>query len=371
MRRMIVIVVLGWLFVGSQAFADDGDIKVMTYNQYLGADFTALAGAADLEQFSLILVGILGRIADTDFDARARRQGEQIARHRPDLVGLQEVWTLECTGPACSDPTIAGAFADHEAATLAALSDLGADYQAVARVKNVDQGFPFFVGDAFGFLQVTDRDVILARADAVDYVDPVVFPGCDTSEDGCNYQVALSVPVLGGVADFPRGFVAVDARVRGQDYLFVNTHLEVREPPIPRIVQSLQAQELIGRLDLLQATNPWARLIVVGDMNSAPEDQPEGPAIPPYQQFIAEGYVDTWLLRPGMLPGFTCCQDDTLDNQRSTLDERIDLIFSLDTPWKVKQARVVGANVSDKTRPPGRGLWPSDHGGVVATLEFE
>jgi hypothetical protein len=52
------------------------------------------------------------------------------------------------------------------------------------------------------------------------------------------------------------------------------------------------------------------------------------------------------------------------------LYERIDMIFSLDVPSDVKKARVVGATVSDKTPPPGLGLWPSDHGSVTADLQF-
>jgi hypothetical protein len=46
------------------------------------------------------------------------------------------------------------------------------------------------------------------------------------------------------------------------------------------------------------------------------------------------------------------------------------MIFSLEPPAKVKQARVVGATVSDKTPPPGLGLWPSDHGAVTAEMQF-
>jgi hypothetical protein len=52
------------------------------------------------------------------------------------------------------------------------------------------------------------------------------------------------------------------------------------------------------------------------------------------------------------------------------LYERVDILFSLDAPTDVKQARVVGATVSDKTPPPGLGLWPSDHGAVTAELQF-
>ncbi|MBW2666395.1 MAG: hypothetical protein JRE13_08910, partial [Deltaproteobacteria bacterium] len=119
----------------------------------------------------------------------------------------------------------------------------------------------------------------------------------------------------------------------------------------------------------------------VGDINSSPDDPlifvpapiPPGfpPVIvPPYTQFVGSGYTDAWDLRPGSAPGFTCCQDDDLLNHQSQHDERIDVIFSVDVPNKVKKARVLGSRVSDKTSPPGHGLWPADHGSVAATLEF-
>ena len=46
------------------------------------------------------------------------------------------------------------------------------------------------------------------------------------------------------------------------------------------------------------------------------------------------------------------------------------MIFSLDIPYKVKKAHVLGAKGGDKTPPPGLGLWPSDHGSVVAEINY-
>jgi exonuclease III len=149
---------------------------------------------------------------------------------------------------------------------------------------------------------------------------------------------------------------------------------------VPRQFQCEQAAELI---EILEDTTPLGfSLIVVGDLNSSPQDEPvtgalpllppcsQETVVPPYMQFVDAGYTDIWTLRPGVAPGFTCCQAADLSNRLSTLSERIDVIFSLDRPRRVEQARVVGDRVSDKTRPPGPRLWPSDHGGVVATLQF-
>ena len=109
---------------------------------------------------------------------------------------------------------------------------------------------------------------------------------------------------------------------------------------------------------------------MVGDMNSSPEHAPVPGIVPPYRQFAAAGSTDIWTLRPGAVPGFTCCQDPDLSNKRSKLSERIDMIFSLEPPADVKQARLVGDRASDKTPPPGPRLWPSDHAGIVAGLRF-
>lgn len=181
-----------------------------------------------------------------------------------------------------------------------------------------------------------------------------------------------------------RGWVGVDATVGGKDYRFVDTHLEVQRPDgtdASSIVQALQAAELIQVL--AASTPPSQSLIVVGDINSSPEDpiipNPTQPnpfpppfdllIIPPYTQLAGSGYTDAWDLRPGNVPGFTCCQLDDLSNMKSILDERIDVIFSVEVPKKVKKARVLGAKVSDKSGPFG--LWPSDHGQVAAELQFD
>jgi hypothetical protein len=36
----------------------------------------------------------------------------------------------------------------------------------------------------------------------------------------------------------------------------------------------------------------------------------------------------------------------------------------------VERMHVIGSRVFEKTFPPGRGLWPSDHAGVAGVLEF-
>jgi endonuclease/exonuclease/phosphatase family metal-dependent hydrolase len=182
------------------------------------------------------------------------------------------------------------------------------------------------------------------------------------------------VSVPGGSIAVKRGYLAVDLTVKGQTYRVFNTHLEQRllaeGLPETRLIQVGQAQEL------LSAT--WApmsagrKLIVVGDINSAPDDTI--PGVPtPYQLFtLVGGFTDTWTMRPQGGEGLSCCQSESLTNRTSELYERIDMIFSLARPSRVVDMKLLGVTMGDKTRPPGRdGLWPSDHAAVAAKLFFD
>jgi len=224
-------------------------------------------------------------------------------------------------------------------------------------------GIPFFVNGVPAFLQVMDRDAILARSDVV--ATKFEYPCSKASADGCNYNVDLPLGALGSVK---RGFVAVNATVDKVNYRFVNTHLEVEaSDSIPGEVQAAQAFQLVATV--VPGTPLNRRLIIVGDMNSSPNDAAS--SLPtPYTIYAAAGLYDAWLLRPGNVPGFSCCQLEDLSNQRSLLTRRIDLILSWEMPRKVKEARLLGDVTADKTRPPGRGLWPSDHASVAARLQY-
>lgn len=374
MRALIILgVALSLIATQQPAHARD-TLVVMTQNQYFGADLTPLIGAED---FNKAVLEVLNQIQANDFPARADALAEEIADRLPDVVGLQEVFNITLNGLNGPAP-----YRDQLTDTLDALNVLGANYVAVASVQNTQLTIPIdFNGDSLpdAAVGVTDRDVILVRADipasAVPFSQFCTRPSQDGGS-GCNYQVniiapAPNPPFPNKQIEIERGFVGVDAEIRGKDYRFINTHLEVRDidptNPSAAAIQAAQATELIGTL---QATTPAGRsVIIMGDMNSSPEDAslPVPPFATPYQQLAAHAY-DAWMLRPGNPPEFTCCQLADLSNHRSDLYERIDMIFTSDSPRKVK-ARLLGQRVSDKTWPER--LWPSDHAAVVAELTFE
>jgi len=368
-----------WLaaMVAIAGTAAAGEIEVMTQNQYLGADIAPLIGAIGTPQFNDVLVNALQTIANNRSQERFAALAALIIKRQPHVVGLQEVWEFRCLpavpglgGYPCNDPSIAGAFNDHLQGTMTAL---GTRYVDLAYVQNftVDSyfdgqdtypGIPFFVNGVPAFLQVRDRDVILVRSDVP--ATKVALPCARPSEDGCNFNVDLPLGPLGSVE---RGFVAVDVTVDGSDYRVFNSHLEVQgNAVIPGEVQAAQAFQLVRTA--LAITPPARKLVIVGDMNSDPRDPPS--SLPtPYQLFQAAGLYDAWLLRPGNAPGLSCCQLEDLSNRVSLLNQRIDLVLTREMP-RVKEMRLLGEVAADRTRPPGNGLWPSDHASVAGRLQY-
>ncbi len=426
MQRLLVILLALSFSAASPAVAGKGDkIVVMTQNQYMGVDLTPVITAPDT---NAALIAVLEQLSAANIPARAEKLAELIADRLPHLVGLQEMFRFTCfnvpgPGPDCSDPRVAGAFNDHLVLTEAALLAWNKPYVVAGVVENINfstvllppplpplPGFPVDLStppDGLPDITVTilDRDVILARTDVPTTI--VSFPCVPSrvSVDGCNYSTIASVMAPGlGTIDIERGFVGVDATVDGRSYRFVTTHLEVMSPaPLPPqlptdvpggSIQAAQATELNRLVTASLLTDPpppGTNPIIVGDINSSSEDRlftdplfpnPTQLLVPPYTQLTTgvdlfgtpapglDAYTDAWELRPGNNPGFTCCQDEDLLNRQSAHDERIDVLFTLAVPKKVKQARVLGSKVSDKTPPPGQRLWPSDHGSVAAELEF-
>ncbi len=380
--KILLITVLCLVSAASWAADEGKKIKIMTYNQYIGADLKPVLEAIDRSDFNGELVDALQGIATNRFKERAQRQAAIIAREKPDVVGLQEVWAFKCKdvdAPApkqgCDDPRIAGAFVDFLDELLAALNAQGVRYRAVSKVKNLDlaaiqvgnfpPGIPFDMNGPDAVLSATERGVILVRNDlkarAVNF-----SPACPnrTSVDGCTYDLLFTSPTPIGPVTLLHGFTGVDLRLGKKNFRVVNTHLEQREPA--PFIQADQADELIRTLN--RSTPQNRSLLVLGDLNSSPTDSDLPGITPPYQQFLDAGYTDTWKLRRPVNFGYSCCQAENLLNNASQLNKRIDFIFAREHVKRGK-LRLVGIKQTDKTTKSPK-LWPSDHAGIVAELQF-
>ena len=386
--------ILGAALLGAASPGTAIEIDVMTQNQYIGVDLAPVLAAATAQPFdpaalNAAVVTALGKIAAGRPTDRARALAAEIAKRNPDVVGIQEVFKLECLpfpgvpggpGVGCNDPAIRGAFRDRLQDTAAAL--LG-EYVVAGKVTNFQVAtIPFTVNNHPAVLAIADRDAILVRKGLA--ASPVNFGtigACSIpSDDGCNYVTAPPpVPTPLGNLALVRGFLAVDVTVKNRPYRVFNTHLEQRllAPDLPetRLLQVGQAVEL-ARTALL-TRDGVKTLIVVGDINSDPRDTIPSPPFPlgtptPYQVFTSNNFTDAWTMRSGPSEGLTCCQEEDLANRRPDFEERIDMIFALPRPSKVVNMRVLGARMGDKTRLPGKGgLWPSDHAALAARLKYD
>jgi len=219
---------------------------------------------------------------------------------------------------------------------------------------NLDITMPMVTPSGLGGIRFDLRDVILARADVV---------SSDTASG--RYTHNLTVPTAAGPITIPRGWTAVDATWHGVTVRFVNTHLESFHP----VINGLQAQELAG---ILAAET--RSVVLVGDINSGPGDPANRPA---HGIFLAAGYQDAWAVARPRQDGFTCCFADRLSELTRVPDHRIDVVLyrqPVDGTVGVDHvsATLVGGELGDRiwSEQAGALLWPSDHIGVVATLQY-
>lgn len=335
------------------AGGDAGEMPVvMTRNIYIGADIFRVV-EADPILIVPTIADVYQTVVDTNFTERAEVLADEIFNYQPHLIGLQEVSLLLRQSPGdvfLGNPVPAtDVDMDYLEELLAALAARGLSYTVGAEVRNADIELPLITDTSLDDIRLVDRDVILVRED-------VPFANVATANFSDNVVINLS----GAIINFNRGWTALDATIGGETYRFVNTHLEVGSQPD---IQSLQAVELIGLLE-----NESRPIILVGDFNASAEDPPNQA----YAPLVAAGYVEIWPNRSvdDNDPGYTCCHEETLMNPVSLLDERIDLVFARrgsTTFIEYVEATVVGNNSGMLT---ASGLWPSDHGGVVASFRF-
>ncbi|MDS0297841.1 endonuclease/exonuclease/phosphatase family protein [Halogeometricum sp. S1BR25-6] len=335
---------------------DDGaattELTVATRNLGLGANLFALFLVESMQGLARTVGDLytdIERSAPTD---RMRAIAGELARTRPDVVGVQEaalVRTDDAGDGGAGGPDAETVAFDFLADLTAALEVEDEPYEVAGVTTNADAEFPGLVdGDEID-VRLTDRDAVLVRAGA----DVEV-----TEASPATFEKALTVP-LGDDRTFrvDRGYGVVDATVRGESLTVVNTHLESASES----VRGAQAEELAAALESVDGP-----AILLGDLNDGPEF--EGGAY----ETLAEGRIDAWAsARDG--DGDTCCRASTLDGPGS-MDTRVDhvLVGGGLTPT---DARLVGADAESRLTATvdgeSRTLWPSDHAGVVASLRTE
>jgi hypothetical protein len=379
----------------------DGRLTVLARNLYLGADVgVALDLLPDMPAAAQFM---WEQVAATDFDSRVASLAQEVDRHDPDVIGLQEAAVWSCR----PDPVSAAVpVFDFTAQFLAAAADAGAEY-VVAGQGDAAASNPGYQIPAIPFLTtVTDpetfrplfgkdsvdcgftiADVLLVRADLA---DSVVAAG--TSEYDERYAVA---PV---VFTIDRGYAWADLAVEGTTVRVVTTHLESQWDPGDPVPGAVQARQLVD--DLSTTSLP---LVVMGDFNADPRD-PRGAGAPnpgeqPTASDVCPGQVQAptpqtadascnayWTM---LAAGFTDAGPDAFDPQHHTWGSAGDLAgpdpdrlqvaleagnpagFTdrLDYVFLGNGAVPVSAEIIGNEWPVGDDLWPCTDPSQVSTTE--
>ena len=338
-------------------------VRVMTRNLYVGADIFAVVNVPNPNQIPFVVAEKYALIVQNDFAERAKALAMEIGEKNPDLIGCQEVVLLTRMRPAKDSQALETVEQyDFLVLLLDALQTCGLDYEVAAVGLNANVMLPMLQGIDAGivhldYVNYLDRDVILVKKG-------ITVKHAATHGFSTNFNVVFSETQS---VVFQRGFVAVDATVRGKTYRFVNAHVEIEGLTAPdgTVVQQAQVAELLQKL-----AHEALPVLLVGDFNLPPSD-------PDYKAIVSAGFADLWRLRTNgwHKKGSTCCQDEDLLNAESALTERIDYIFT-------RQHRHGGApnfhypvivqltgNDPDEAKTES-GLWPSDHAGVFTAIRL-
>lgn len=351
LRRISLLALAALMLVPATALAGSSkkpkttNVTLMSRNLYLGADIIKLATASDRNDFEQKAAELFNTVTQTNFKARSELIADEIKKNKPDFVGLQEV-ALWRKGP---DGVKDGSQTPATEVVYDWLDDLNAalkERKLKYRVVRKQAEFDFEGPTALGYdIRFTQQDAILVR---VDRSIKVKRPR------SANFDSRLQVPLnsIGETADVKRGWVSVDANVRGAKFRFVNTHLEAYS----EASGLAQARELIA--------GPVAgrgQKFLVGDMNSERGSENSDPI----DALLGFGFDDTFFSKTRR-DTKTCCQSETVDNQASELKTRIDFVLAK-PKVQIVTSKVVGNNPNIRT--PG-GLWPSDHAGVVSKVKL-
>jgi Endonuclease/Exonuclease/phosphatase family len=377
--RVFILFAIVWSVIGvGSANADKRSVTVMTQNLYQGTEFAhirALLTGPPPKQAAVLKATTedYATYVATRFKDRAKQIAAEIVQNEPALVGLQEVatWHKGAFDPLHQFALPPEVSEDFTKVLVKALEADGMHYQAVSTTTrpegNFTLAFPVVSGEGpFGLTAVgmVERGVILARTDLPPGQLKLSNPQSGTYSCGfC--KVTLENPVTKEVIPFTDSWESIDAKVRGKTFRFITTHLDALEPS--GIVRFFQAKELVEG-----PANTPLPVVVTGDMNAGPNSPPPetGPAA--YGAFLAGGLSDTWTAAGlGALP-LTCCHlafEDLVNDPKAKYQagQQIDHVFSRGD-FTVLDEHLVGDKVP--TPEPKPFIWPSDHAGMVATLQI-
>ena len=357
-KRALLLFIILCIVGVNLALAGDTNNKdrllpVMTRNMDAGSDFGLLLteplqqGVADTFQEMLF----------SDMADRANGLALEIRANNPYLVGLQEITVLTVADSEGNQQPVV----DQLQLLMAALEKNGLHYTVVQRQTNL--AIPF------GPVGFADSDAVLARTDL--QVSQLKLEAVQAG----HFAAAFPFTVPGISVSVPRGWIAVDAKLRGKPFRFVTTHLESfdQSPVVPEqyrgMFQGGQTLELLSG-----PLNTERPVILAGDLNSGPfivdpAVTPFSPVGPAYNMLITAGLTDPWTVTHPNVSAFTWPLFLEDFPRPSSPSQRIDVILASGTGITSTSAVLTGVNpLAPASDVFPAGLWTSDHAGVVATF---
>jgi hypothetical protein len=332
----------------AQNLNSENNLGVMTYNVYEGTDYTQLAAATNPAQLLIAVGETITQVRATDPASRMQAVAKEILAAGPTLVSLQELdqWysaPITAAAPSC------GATSLEFDMLQELLNALGSSYQLVQQAPQYQlPPVPGLIRSTGTLVCVQARDyvAVLARTD----LPASEFQWSNVRSGQYSSKALFKTPV--GSFPEPHAWISVDVNFDGETFRFIGTQLESSDANIRR----MQGDELRAG-----PANTSLPVIIAMDSNARAAPPPPDPT---YADFIAAGYSDAWAEILPQTSGFTCCQNDLVNNRGSQLSERIDLIL---TSGNLKAATIDLFAAAAASKTP-QGLWPSDHAGVAGEI---
>jgi endonuclease/exonuclease/phosphatase family metal-dependent hydrolase len=314
-------------------------VSVMTRNLYLGADLDPIVHATSISGAFQAVADAWAQVQTNDFPARARAIAGELARAKPDLVGVQELVLYRTQTPSDFLQTRAANVAlDYRLELRKALKQRGLRYHFVGIDVNTDAELPSGNPPSMD-IRLTVRNGLLVRNGIrVRHVN------------AANYQAQY--PLFKGLEIAKRGWVSADVTLGGRTFRVVTTHLE----SFDRATAEAQARELLAG-----PAKTRLPVVVLGDLNS----RPDGSTSQAYPILIAGGFRDAWSQVHPDAAGLTCCHGVDLRDATKGFTERIDYVLTRGGFTAVR-----GSVTGEAPGSRVAGLWPSDHGGLWMTLRL-
>jgi hypothetical protein len=353
----------GDLSTGEPGKGKTEKVTVMTRNIYLGADLSPLFSTTGVEDLKEKAADVLEEVRRTDFPARAKLLAAEIARAKPDLIGLQEVlhYRFDVTDPDGSGPLDGRAdqtFQNFLPILMGELKAAGVNYRVAAKQQETDVEIPIRdrtpgASDPDFDARGTFYDVILARkGGAVKTSKP----------KGANFISQLELQAGGFPVFIRRGWVSVEANVQGAKFRFVNTHLEAFDDGT---IRRDQAKELVKKGGPGSSQKP---VVLLGDFNTGNAARHKiGVTSGDAQDRLAYNVIAKAGFLERQTRAFSCCYSSSMNDPTEVFDHTVDHVFVNKPKIKLGRSFITGNDPNQRT---ATGLWPSDHGGVVSTLEL-